>query len=59
MSGTYENAMKFKGIKESVFEQSRTVNRYTPKVMKFEAKFEATFEAKCTKAKFEAKFDKI
>jgi len=33
MTGTYENAMKFKGIKESVFEQSRTVNRYTPKVL--------------------------
>merc|ERR1712136_324226 len=33
MTGGYENAMKFKGIKETIFQQSRTAGKYTPKVL--------------------------
>jgi len=33
MTGGYENAMKFKGIKETIFQQSRSAGKYTPKVL--------------------------
>jgi len=33
MTGGYESAMKFKGIKETIFQKSRSEGKYTPKVL--------------------------
>ena len=33
MTGGYESAMRFKGIKEVIFQQSRSEGKYTPKVL--------------------------
>merc|ERR1712180_267360 len=33
MTGGYESAMRFKGIKETIFQKSRSEGKYTPKVL--------------------------
>lgn len=39
MTGGYENAMKFKGMKDSVFEKTKSESKFTPKVLKDECAF--------------------
>merc|ERR1711973_905150 len=41
MTGGYESAMKFKGMKETVFGKTKSDGKYTPKVLKDECSFAA------------------
>merc|ERR1712136_382565 len=39
MTGGYENAMKSKGMKDAVFEKTKSESKFTPKVIKDECAF--------------------